>query len=355
MELKDGEAKQRAGRHAEMLEEGGDVVERLVLRSAVLSGLQASLDGRGFRQVETPVLWRSAGGATARPFDVLARYADGGDGVSGSRRRRNLQLRVAPELFLKQLVIGGMERVYEMGKQFRDEGSDMTHAPEFTTLELYQAYADYEDLMPLTEELLGSVQKGCRAVDGAPDFAKAPYARIDVVSELEKSVGAALPLDASAGAVDSLMAACREVGAKGDAGTPAQLWDRLIGHVLEPRCDEPTFLVHHPTVLSPLAREHPGRPGICERFELFVRGTELVNAYSELNDPAEQRARFEAQEADRVAGDAEAQGLNEMSAAFCDALEMGMPPTAGWGLGVDRLVMMLSGARAIRDVQTFTL
>ena len=359
-------------------------------RARVVRHLRAFLESRGFLEVETPMLTGSPGGAAARPFRT--HYAALG---------RELALRVAPELYLKQLVVGGLERVFELGRVFRNEGVDATHSPEFTSCEFYQAYESAEGLMATTEALLagmameihgstrvpllaagegaaagaageggagsaaggaveaaavGAAASAAAARPSAPpsyiDFAP-PYPRIHIMDELRRLTGcAALPDDLSApGALGTLSALAAGAGvACAPPRTAARLLDKLVGALIEPRCAQPTFLTGHPAALSPLAKGDPARPGLTERFELFVGCRELANAYTELNDPAEQRARFRAQAADAAAGDAEAQAHDE---EFVRALEYGLPPTAGWGCGVDRLVMIMAGQASIRDVLLF--
>jgi len=342
------------------------------LRARVLSALRAFMSQRGFTEVETPILWTSHGGATAKPFRTSS-TALGSTGGAPTP----LYLRIAPELFLKQLVIGGLDRVFEVSKVFRNEGMDPTHNPEFTTCEFYMAYADYQDLMAFTEAMLPALAQAAVAganqqeADGAPkkhllrapnkftqelvdiDLAATPYRRIDVMDGLREALKESEPLpdpndDANIG---WYLAACQRVGVEANPPhTLPRVLDALIGGLLEPQCVQPTFLINHPTCLSPLSRPHPTRPGLTERFELFINGAEYVNAYSELNDPAEQRRRMEAQARALNAGDEEAQPVD---ADFCTALEYGLPPTAGWGLGIDRLVMLLAGQTHIRDVLMF--
>lgn len=361
--LEDPDARYRH-RHLDMLVNRGRLLPVLRARAAAVRAVRAFLDARGFLEVETPVLWGQSGGASATPF--LTRSRAFGSGLE-------LSLRIAPELFLKRLLVGGAERVYELGKVFRNEGVDHNHNPEFTTCEFYQAHATYEDLMGDTEEMLRAVVRAVRAERGEDaagdgclevefggeriDFG-APFARVEVVPALEEAIGGPLPADLSSpGAAAELAAHCERLGAglpSGGAPTAARLLDRLVGHAVEPLCRQPTFLVDHPLCMSPLAKAHgPGagaRAGRAQRFELFVAGQELVNAYTELNDPAEQRARFRAQAADRAAGDPEAMPPDE---DYCAALEHGLVPCAGWGMGVDRLCMMLADEPHIRDVLPF--
>ncbi|KAJ3190373.1 hypothetical protein HDU85_000669 [Gaertneriomyces sp. JEL0708] len=296
-----------------------------------------------------------AGGASARPFKTWSNSLD-----------KEMVLRIAPELYLKRLVIGGFDKVYEIGKQFRNEAIDMTHNPEFTTLEFYQTLTDLASTMELTEVLLREL---VISIVGKPflqiekhsasrpepelvelDFSK-PFQRIHVAQELEARVGP-LGLDTT-DPVSHLKLICQKHGVTvHEPHTVPRLLDALISHYLEPLCIQPTFLTHHPLCMSPLAKqaETTGNTPLADRFELFINGFEFVNAYAELNDPYEQRRRFEQQMKDRQIGDDEAQIPDE---EFCDALEFGMPPTCGWGLGVDRLVMLLTGASRIREVIAF--
>lgn len=360
-------------------------IDALKARAAVLRYLREFLDARGFIEVETPVLTPQAGGATARPFNTHAEALD-----------RQLALRVAPELYLKQLVIGGMERVYELGRVFRNEGLDPTHNPEFTTCEFYWAYANFEDLTALTEELVcGMVTEvtgsdtilvarggGCEGLNGeeeeegkgeAPDIAtiintsssnnnsdsneaivfKAPFARLSFMDTLEAGIGCSLPSESDGNAVVALLDHCRVHGLSIEAPhTYGALLDRLAGHFVEPLCVQPTFVTDHPRALSPLAKAHDNMPERAQRFELFVNGFEVANAYVELNDPEEQRARFRAQLRDRHLGDAEAALPDD---EYCAAMEYGLAPTVGWGMGMDRMIMLLTQTSSIRDVLAFPM
>lgn len=342
-------------RHVDLLLHA-DARAKIRARAALLRALRASLHERGFLEVETPILSRAAGGALARPFVT---HADAGSGSGGGTR---LHLRIAPELYLKRAVIGGFARVFEIGKVFRNEGVSAHHNPEFTSCEAYQAFASYADLLPMTEAVLRELVTAVRGSleplavgDAAIDFG-APFAQIDVVPALAERLGCEVPLPAGPddrAALARLDALCTRAGIEcASPRTATRLVDKLIGALLEPSCVQPTFLMHPPLFMSPLAKALPDRPHLAQRFELFVAGKELVNAYSELNDPREQRARFAAQAADRAAGDAEVpEGLADEE--YCAALEWGLPPTAGWGLGVDRLAMLLTGAPHIREVLLF--
>ncbi|KAJ1961084.1 hypothetical protein GGI12_003443 [Dipsacomyces acuminosporus] len=330
--------------------------QRLVVRARVLKYIRQFLDSRQFVEVETPILSPQVGGASARPFQTRAvAFGD-----------VDLFMRVAPELYLKQLVIGGLDRTYEIGKQFRNEGIDADHNPEFTTCEFYQAYATLEDLMQETEEMLrgmakdvaGSTTVSAVSTNSGSDAAVdidlgVPFRRINVLEFLKEQIPE-LPADFSADtARDRLLEilASRHIAAPKPHTTP-RLLDRLIGHYIEPLCVQPTFLIGHPAIMSPLSKCADDAKTVSARFELFVNGKELVNAYEELNDPNEQRHKFKLQAAERESGDDE---VPPPDAAFCDALEFGLPPTAGWGMGVDRVVALLSGARHLRETIAFPI
>jgi len=310
-------------------------------RAALVRAVRAFLDARGFLEVETPALQPLYGGASARPF--VTRY---------NALDADFYLRIADELYLKRLIVGGLERVYEIGKDFRNEGMDRFHNPEFTMLEAYQAYADYGDILALTEAL---VREAVRAVTGgetvwvrgeALDIGPA-WRRAGFTGLLAEHTG----LDPRQADDARLRAAIVARGAEVEEGANrGRLIDQLFKLAVEPHLQAPTFVLDHPIEISPLAKPKRGDPALAERFELFVGGTELANAFSELNDPDDQRARFEAQAALRAAGDDEAQSLDE---DFLRALEYGMPPTGGVGLGIDRLAMLVTGERSIRDVILF--
>jgi lysyl-tRNA synthetase class 2 len=312
-----------------------DTRELFILRSRVIAAIRRFLDERGFLEVETPVLQPLYGGALARPFTTHHNALD-----------RDLYLRIATELYLKRLIVGGLERVYELGKNFRNEGVSHKHNPEFTVLEWYEVYADYEDAARLLEELVSTVAS---EVGYAGDLhLSAPWRRVTLRDAIRDATGLDVLEHHDR---DSLLAAARERGVELDPGeTWPKMVDSLLSKHVEPTLDQPTFVMDYPVELSPLAKAHRSEPGLVERWECFVRGIEIANAFTELNDPDEQRARFEDQRRAQAAGDEETQPFDE---DFLRALEHGMPPTAGVGLGVDRLVMALSGRTSIREVVLF--
>ncbi|KAI3923072.1 hypothetical protein MKW98_022519 [Papaver atlanticum] len=301
-------------------------------RSKVVKYIRKFLDDRDFEEVETPMMSMIAGGAAARPFVT-----------HHNEHNKNLFMRVAPELHLKKLVVGGFNRVYEIGKQFRNEGIDLTHNPEFTTCEFYMAYADYDDLMKITEKMLSGMVKeltgGYKIKYHANGMDKdpieigftPPFRKIEMIGELEKMAGIEIPKDLSSDATNKyLLDACIKFNVKcPPPQTTSRLSDKLVGHFLEETCVNPTFITDHPEIMSPLAKSHRSKQGLTERFELFINKHELCNAYTELNDPVVQRVRFGEQLKDRESGDDEAMAFDE---DFCKALDYGLPPTAGWGL-----------------------
>jgi lysyl-tRNA synthetase class 2 len=306
-----------------------------LLRARVIAAIRRFLDGEGFVEVETPVLQPLYGGALARPFTT-----------HHNALNRILFLRIATELYLKRLIVGGLERVYELGKDFRNEGVDTTHNPEFTMLEWYEAYADYADIADRCERLIAYVANEV-GYEGPIDFTP-PWRRETLAQAIQDRTG-----------IDILAVRDRDVLAEemarrglpaGEDDTWPQLVDELLSKHVEPALAEPTFLLDYPVELSPFAKRHRSAPGLAERFEGFAAGLELANAFTELNDPDEQRQRFEEQRRLAAAGDEEAQPYDE---AFIQALEYGMPPTGGIGIGIDRLIMVLTGRRSIREVVLF--
>ncbi len=318
------------------------VRETFLLRSRAVSSLRRLLDERGFVEVETPVLHPIPGGALARPF--VTHY---------NALHSDYYLRIATELHLKRLVIGGFERVYEVGRIFRNEGLSPRHNPEFTSVEIYQAYADYEDMMELTEQLVAGVALATlgtsRLVYQGRDLDLTPPWRRASMSELiEERTGAAVALEL--GREELARIASQHGVPVADGDGPGKIMLEIYEKTTEPELWGPVLVVDYPLEVSPLARDHRSKPGYVERFEPVVAGRELGNAFTELTDPDEQRRRLEAQAAGHAAGDEEAMVVDE---EFLRALEHGMPPTGGLGIGVDRLVMLLADAAAIREVILF--
>lgn len=319
-----------------------EVRDTFIKRSQILKEIRNFLDGRGFMEVETPMLVANAGGAAARPFETHYNALD-----------EDVKLRISLELYLKRLIVGGLERVYEIGRVFRNEGVDTRHNPEFTLMELYQAYTDYEGMMELTESMFRYLAKkvcGSAVIsyNGTVIDMEKPFRRMTMIDAIKEYAG----VDFSTVTSDEEAKALAdqhhvEYEARHKRGD-------IINLFFEEFCEEhmiqPTFVMDHPIEISPLTKKKPDQPELVERFELFIYGREMCNAYSELNDPIDQRERFAAQEEAFAAGDEEANHTDE---DFLNALEIGMPPTGGIGYGIDRLVMLLTDSQAIRDVLLF--
>ncbi len=310
-----------------------------VARSKMITAMRSFLDGLGFLEVETPILQPVYGGAAARPFSTHHNSLD-----------MTLYLRIADELYLKRLVVGGFDRVYEIGHDFRNEGIDRTHNPEFTMLEFYEAYADYTAMMGRVESLLEKSASALRSVpqigESVPAF-RTPFPRKEWVPSLNALIGT----DVLAADDASLRDMARRAGVeKPELLTRPKVMDELFQALVESKIVDPTFVVDYPFELSPLAKPKRGDPRLTERFELFANGREMANSFSELNDPIDQRARLEAQAGMRAAGDEEAVGVDE---DYLRAMEYGMPPMGGVGVGVDRLFMWMTGTANIRDVILF--
>ena len=322
-----------------------DVKDTFYKRSQIIRAIRNYLDGENFIEVETPILVHNAGGAAARPFNTHHNALD-----------EDLKLRISLELYLKRLIVGGMERVYEIGRVFRNEGCDIKHNPEFTLMELYQAYTDYNGMMDLTENLFRYVAKtvlGTSIVEYGTDENKVvidfdkPFARITMTDAVKQYAG----VDFDAITFEEAKALADEKGIEYEARhKKGDLLSLFFEEFVEEHLDQPTFVIDHPIEISPLTKKKPGRPDLVERFELFITRREFANAYSELNDPIDQRERFEAQEELFAQGDEEANHTDE---DFLRALEYGMPPTGGIGIGIDRLVMLLTNSYSIRDVLLF--
>jgi lysyl-tRNA synthetase class 2 len=319
------------------------VRETFITRSKIIKYVRKFLDDRDFLEVQTPMMNKIAGGATAKPFKTFH-----------NELGMDLFMRIAPELYLKMLVVGGMNRVYEIGRQFRNEGIDLTHNPEFTTCEFYWAFADMYDVLELTEDMVSGMVK---AVTGGYKTKfhtqhgevydvnwEKPWRRVEMIPALEEATGEKFPPGEELH-TDETNQFLRNIlkKMKVDCSPPltnARMIDKLVGEFIEETCVNPTFIIGHPQMMSPLAKHHRTKKGLCERFEAFVCKKEICNAYTELNDPFDQRLRFEEQARQKDQGDDEAQLIDE---TFCQSLEYGLPPTGGWGMGIDRLVMFLAG------------
>ena len=317
-----------------------EVKEVFYLRSKIISEIRKFLDGRGFIEVETPILNTIAGGATARPFITHHNTLD-----------IDMYLRIANELYLKRLIVGGFDKVYEMGRMFRNEGMDATHNPEYTAMELYQAYADYEDMMEITEHMVETVAtnvlgKTTIEYDGQEIELKAPWARIPMIDAIKDETGIDFNQITS---YEDAVAIAKEKGVEVKE-TRGEIIAEFFEEFVEDKLIQPTFIIDYPVEISPLAKRKNDDKSLTYRFEAFINGKEVANAFSELNDAADQRERFEAQVAKREKGDDEAQMMDH---DFVNALEVGLPPTGGLGIGIDRVIMLLTGQHSIRDVLLF--
>ncbi|MDR0841605.1 MAG: lysine--tRNA ligase [Christensenellaceae bacterium] len=320
-----------------------EVRQTFIKRSRIIAEIRSRLNAQGFIEVETPVLNTTASGASARPFVTHHNTLD-----------LDMYLRIATELHLKMCIVGGLERVYEIGRLFRNEGMDATHNPEFTTIELYQAYTDYNGMMALCEDLISHC---CQTINGATQIQyqgqditlAAPFARVSMNDAVKQHTGA----DFYACATDDLarqLALSLGLEVTDKTATRGKLLALAFDAFVEDKLVQPTFVIDYPVEISPLSKRKPGQPHLTERFELFIAGHEYANAFSELNDPIDQRERFVQQAQERAKGDDEAMMIDE---DFCTALEYGMPPTGGIGIGIDRLVMLLTDAPTVRDVLLF--
>lgn len=319
-----------------------EVKETFILRTRIIKAVREFLDNRGFLEVETPILSTIAGGANARPFATHHNTLD-----------IDMYLRIANELYLKRLIVGGFEKVYEMGKMFRNEGMSPKHNPEFTNMELYQAYVDYEEMMRLTEDLFAYVAEktlGTTKINyqGTEIELAPPWIRLDMVDAVKKYVG--VDFDE----INTDEEAINVAKAKGLEIMPGMTRGHIISEMFEEYCEEhliqPTFITGHPVEVSPLAKRNPDDPRKTNRFEAFINTWELANAFSELNDPIDQKERFEAQVKQKAAGDHEA---HPMDKDFINALEVGLPPTGGLGIGIDRMIILLTNQPSIRDILFF--
>lgn len=316
--------------------------DAFIKRSKMVSCIRKFLDSKGFMEVETPMLVSNPGGAAARPFETYSNALG-----------EDFKLRISLELYLKRLIVGGMEKVYEIGRVFRNEGVDTRHNPEFTLMELYQAYTDYNGMMDLTEEMYRYV---AREVTGSEiityqgkemDFSK-PFPRLSMVDAVKQYAN--VDFDAISSDEEAKAVAKEHKLEFEDRHKKGDILNIFFEEYVEDKLIQPVFIIDHPIEISPLTKKNPNKPGYVERFELFINGWEMANAYSELNDPIDQRQRFEAQEAAFAAGDDEAEHTDE---DFLNALSIGMPPTGGVGYGIDRMAMLMTDSPAIRDVLLF--
>lgn len=320
-----------------------DIRDTFRKRAAIISGIREFFDAKGWLEVETPILQPLYGGASARPFITHHNALD-----------IDLYMRIALELYLKRLIVGGFEGVYEIGRNFRNEGMDRSHNPEFTMMEVYVAYHDYNWMADTIEELISTLAlklngKSEITIDDHTINLAGPFRRMKMFDLFKEYTG----YDLRGKSLDELKAIAAEFKIELEAGAGyAKVLDEIFGEKVEPNLIQPTFVIDYPVEMSPLAKMHRTEPGLVERFELFINGTEVANAFSELNDPRDQRKRLEDQARQRAGGDEEAMVVDE---DFLNALEIGMPPTAGLGMGIDRLVMMLTGEKSIRDVLLFPL
>lgn len=319
-----------------------EVKDVFIKRNKIIKKIREFLDNKDFLEVETPILGTVAGGANARPFYTHHNTLD-----------IDMQLRIANELFLKRLIVGGFDKVYEMGKMFRNEGMDTRHNPEFTNIELYQAYVDYEEMMRITEDLFEYVALEVLGTDtinyqGTEICLKAPWKRITMIDAVKKYA------DVDFNKIDTDEKAREIAREKGIEVHENDTWGKILSEMFEEFCEEhlvePTFVIGHPVDVSPLAKRNPKDPRLTQRFEAFINTWEFANAFSELNDPIDQRQRFEAQVAEKAAGDDEA---HPMDSDFINAIEVGLPPTGGLGIGVDRMIVLLTDQPSIRDVLLF--
>ena len=319
-----------------------DVKKTFVMRSRIISCIRRYLDGQGFLEVETPMLVANAGGAAARPFETHYNALD-----------EDVKLRISLELYLKRLIVGGMERVYEIGRVFRNEGLDTRHNPEFTLMELYQAYTDYNGMMDLTENMFRHIATEVLGTTTIPyaeveiDLGK-PFERLTMVDAIKKYTG--IDFEEIKTTEEAKKLADEKGVSYEDRHVRGDIINLFFEEFVEENLIQPTFIMDHPVEISPLTKRKPDKPEYVERFEMYIYGREMCNAYSELNDPIDQRERFKAQEAALAAGDEEANTTDE---DFMNALEIGMPPTGGIGYGIDRLVMLFTNSPAIRDVLLF--